>query len=95
MEAKVRRNIQFNDIEKFARFYMMYNDLFQTLNDRPIEDLKYNGSSFVGFDYSFVFYMSKTNFDLLKKNGIVRKISRARFKWDDMKNYKQDIWVLC
>lgn len=96
MEKKVRREIQFNDVEKFEKFYLMYNDLFQYINDRPLWDGKScKESGFDGFEYGFTFHMSKENFDMLRKYGIVKKLRQHPYKNDWMKGYKKDIWVLC
>lgn len=95
-EKKVRRVIQFNDIEKMDRFRMLYGDLFQTLtNNFSGKFNKYGKSSMKGYEYEFIFHMNKENFDMLKKNGIVRKIRQASYKETWMKRYKRDIWVLC
>ena len=50
-----------------------------------------------GYEYEFTFHMNKENFDMLKKNGIVKKISQAPYKNDGFwtKDLKKDIWVLC
>lgn len=95
METKVRRTIHFNDIEKFNRFCMLYGDLFQTLNNFNGKFYGYHNSSMKGYEYEFIFHMSKENFDKLKKEKIVKKISRAPYKYNYMKGYKKDIWVLC
>lgn len=95
-EKKVRRAIQFNDIDKFERFCMLYMDLFQTLVNEFNGGLrKCHESSMDGYEYEFVFHMNKENFDMLKKNGIVKKIRQASYKDEWMKRYKKDIWVLC
>lgn len=93
---KVRRAIQFNDIEKMDRFCMLYEDLIQTLSSGAKGRIgNYYSSSMEGYEYEFVFHMSKENFDMLKKNGIVKKIRQSPYKNDWMKGYKKDIWVLC
>lgn len=92
---KVRRTIHFNDAEKFNRFRMLYGDLFQTLNNFNGKGYECYGSSMKGYEYEFNFHMSKENFDMLKKEKVVKKISRAPYKDNWMKGYKKDIWVLC
>ena len=97
-EKKVRRHIQFNDIEKMNRFRMLYGDLFQTLvNNFNGKFDNYWRSSMEGYEYEFTFHMNKENFDMLKKNGIVKKISQTPYKNDGFwtKDLKKDIWVLC
>lgn len=95
-EKKVRRTIQFNDIEKMDRFCMLYEDLIQTLSSGAKGRIgNYHSSSMEGYEYEFVFHMSKDNFDMLKENGIVKKIRQASYKGEWMKRYKKDIWVLC
>lgn len=95
-EKKVRRAIQFNDIEKMDRFCMLYEDLIQTLNSGAKGRIgNYHSSSMEGYEYEFVFHMSKDNFDMLKKNSIVKKIRQSPYKNDWLKGYKKDIWVLC
>lgn len=96
METKVRRAIHFNDIEKMNRFCMLYEDLIQTLsNGRKGKIGNYHDSYMEGYEHEFVFHMSKENFDMLKKNGIVKKIRQSPYKNDLLKGYKKDIWVLC
>ena len=93
---KVRRVIHFNDIEKMDRFCMLYEDLFQTLNNGSKGRIgNYYNSGMKGYEYEFVFHMSKENFDMLKKNKIVKKMSRIPYKDNWMKGYRKDIWVLC
>lgn len=94
-EKKVRRVIQFNDIEKMNRFCMLYEDFIQTLNSGAKASIgNYHSSHMEGYEYEFVFHMSKENFNTLKKNGIVKKIGQSPYKNDWLKGYKKDIWVL-
>ena len=95
-EKKVRREIQFNDIEKMNRFRMLYGDLFQSINGgKELDERSYSKSNMEGFEYRFTFHMNKENFDMLKKNSIVKKLRQASYKETWMKCYKKDIWVLC
>ena len=95
MEAKVRRVLYFNDIEKMDRFCMLYRDLIQTLSSGCKAKIgNYGKSCMKGYEYSFVFHMSKNDFDMIKKNGIVRKISKAPYEDDFLRGYNKDIWVL-
>lgn len=95
-ETKVRRTIHFNDIEKMNRFRMLYGDLFQTLNNSvKWAEKTYCTSSMKGYEYEFIFHMSKENFDMLKRNGIVKKIRQVSYKSINMRDYRKDIWVLC
>lgn len=98
MEQKVRRTIQFNDVEKMKRFIEMYNDLFQTLVGAN-ENVCFNSSKIKGYEYQIIFHMSKENFENLKKAGIVKKIRQVPYDdndpWWKGTGYKKDIWVLC
>lgn len=100
MEKKVRRAIQFNakDFEKMKRFILMYEDMFQTvsLNGKDqIESGWFNSSMMEGYEHEFVYHMSKNDFELVRKAGIVKKIRQAPYKSNSLKDYKKDIWVLC
>ena len=74
-EKKVRRHIQFNDIEKMNRFRMLYGDLFQTLvNNFDGKFSKYWKSSMEGYEYEFTFHMNKENLSNLEKKQNNRKV---------------------
>ena len=95
-ETKVRRTLHFNDIEKMNRFRILYGDLFQSLNSNvKCARKNYFASSMKDYEYEFIFHMSKENFDMLKENGIVKKIRQVSYKSTNMRDYKKDIWVLC
>lgn len=94
-EKKVRHEIQFNDVEKFERFIMLYGDLFQSLNTgwNANGHGRFGSSSFEGYEYSFIFHMNKENFKSLIENKVVRKIDKASYKSSWLKGYTKRIWV--
>lgn len=101
MEKKVRRQIQFNnkDFEKMKRFILMYEDMFQTVSidgKNQIDSGWFNSSRMDGYEHEFVYHMSKKDFEIIRKAGVVKKIRQAPYKKDSfLKDCRKDIWVLC